>query len=157
MNPASLLERLCASLIVVEWGKEREGISWETTTETFKNLGKNDEGMVHDLRTFGSAALNLYTFASGAMDLCWSGGWDARDVCAGRAILLEAGRRMVNGNPSETMAEPAVDGKKYLAGTIPPARLHLLCCGASRCANACSMCVTVRGGSNRQHDLIREF
>lgn len=74
--------------------------------------------MVHDLRTFGSAALNLCTLASGAMDLCWGGGWNAWNVCAERAILLQAGGWMVNGNPSETMAESAVDGKKDLSGMI---------------------------------------
>ncbi len=116
-DPVPPLGRLCDSLELVEWGKEREGINWETTTETFKNLRKKNGGMVHDLRTSGGAALNLCTVASGAVDLCWGCGWDSWDVCAGWAILREAGGRMVNGNPSETLSEPAVDGKKYLAGT----------------------------------------
>ncbi len=127
-DPAPPLGRLCDSLILVEWGKEREGINWETTTETFKNLGSKNGGMVHDLRTFGGAALNLCTVASGAIDLCWGGGWDPWDVCAGWAILLEAGGRMANGNPSETTAEPLVDGKKYLAGIAPiPPRSDAYC------------------------------
>ncbi|KAI9876972.1 MAG: hypothetical protein M1830_005128 [Pleopsidium flavum] len=52
-DPAPPLGRLCDSLLLVEWGKEREGINWETTTETFKNLGSKNGGMVHDLRMFG--------------------------------------------------------------------------------------------------------
>jgi myo-inositol-1(or 4)-monophosphatase len=115
-DPPPPLGKLCDSLILVEWGKEREGINWETTIETFKNLTSKDGGMVHDLRTFGGAALNLCTVAAGSVDLCWGGGWDAWDVCAGWAILLEAGGKMANGNPAKTTAEPPLEGKKYLAG-----------------------------------------
>jgi fructose-1,6-bisphosphatase/inositol monophosphatase family enzyme len=67
-HPAPPLGGLKDSLIAVEWGKEREGINWETTTETFKKLGAKKGGMVHDLRTFGGAALNLCAVASGTVD-----------------------------------------------------------------------------------------
>ena len=107
---------LRGSLVLVEWGKEREGINWETAVDTFKNLTAKDGGMVHDLRTFGGAALNLCTVAAGSVDMAWGGGWEAWDVCAGWAVLLEAGGRMFNGNPLEGFDEPPVDGKMYLAG-----------------------------------------
>ena len=100
----------------MEWGKEREGINWETVVDTFKNLTAKDGGMVHDLRTFGGAALNLCTVAAGSVDMSWGGGWEAWDVCAGWAILLESGGRMFDGNPLKGFDEPAVDGKMYLAG-----------------------------------------
>ena len=115
-SPAPPLGGLRQSLVLVEWGKEREGINWETVVDTFKNLTAKDGGMVHDLRTFGGAALNLCTVAAGSVDISWGGGWEAWDVCAGWAILLEAGGRMFNGNPSEGFDEPPVDGKMYLAG-----------------------------------------
>jgi myo-inositol-1(or 4)-monophosphatase len=67
-QPAAPLGKLRDSLIAVEWGKEREGVNWETTAATFKNLGAKDGGMVHDLRTFGGAALNLCTVAAGSVD-----------------------------------------------------------------------------------------
>ncbi len=114
------LEALSACLILVEWGKERCGVNFETTVETFKNLSRQEGGFVHDLRTFGSAALNLCTVATGAGDLCWGGGWDAWDVCAGWAILLEAGGKMVDGNPSASLDEPPLGGKRFLAGKSVP-------------------------------------
>lgn len=115
-NPAPPLGGLRESLVLVEWGKEREGINWETVVDTFKNLTAKEGGMVHDLRTFGGAALNLCTVAAGSVDMSWGGGWDAWDVCAGWAVLLEAGGRMFDGNPSKGLDEPPVDGKMYLAG-----------------------------------------
>lgn len=117
-SPAPPLGNLCDSLVLVEWGKEREGINWETTSDTFKKLGSKGGGMVHDLRTLGSAALNLCVIAAGTMDLCWGGGWDAWDVCGGWAILREAGGKMVNGNPAKALTEPRLDGKLYLAGSL---------------------------------------
>ena len=114
-SPAPPLGGLRESLVLVEWGKEREGINWETVVDTFKNLTAKDGGMVHDLRTFGGAALNLCTVAAGSVDMSWGGGWEAWDVCAGWAILSEAGARMFNGNPSKGFDEPPVDGKMYLA------------------------------------------
>jgi hypothetical protein len=118
-NSTTPLKALGACLILVEWGKERGGVDFETTVETFKNLSRKEGGFVHDLRTFGSAALNLCTVATGAVDLCWGGGWDAWDVCAGWAILLEAGGKMVDGNPSASLDEPPLGGKRFLAGKTP--------------------------------------
>lgn len=114
-SPAPPLGGLRESLVLVEWGKEREGVNWETVVDTFKNLTAKDGGMVHDLRTFGGAALNLCTVAAGSVDMSWGGGWEAWDVCAGWAILLESGGRMFDGNPLKGFDEPAVDGKMYLA------------------------------------------
>jgi len=82
--------------------------------------------MVHDLRTQGGAALNLCTVAAGSVDIVWGGGWDAWDACAGWVILLEAGGRMFDGNLSDSMAEPAVDGKTYLASEFATSHRFML-------------------------------
>ncbi|KAL7627534.1 hypothetical protein AAE478_001727 [Parahypoxylon ruwenzoriense] len=114
-NPAPL-EGLDTSLIAVEWGSLRDGVNFEVKTEVFKRLAASKEtggAMVHQLRSMGSAALNLCAVAAGQLDLYWEGGCWAWDVCAGWAILTEAGGIVVDGNPGNW--NPTVDGRKYLA------------------------------------------
>lgn len=149
-SPAPPLGGLRESLVLVEWGKEREGINWETVVDTFKNLTAKDGGMVHDLRTFGGAALNLCTVAAGFVDMAWGGGWEAWDVCAGWAILLEAGGRIFDGNPSKAMDEPPVDGQMYLAGKSPASSPSL---GNGQVLHVWQ----VRGASKGQEPLAEEF
>ena len=69
--------------------------------------------MVHGLRSFGSAALNLCGVASGGLDVYWEAGCWAWDVCAGWVILKETGGIMVDANPGNW--EPKVEGRRYLA------------------------------------------
>jgi myo-inositol-1(or 4)-monophosphatase len=69
--------------------------------------------MVHGLRSFGSAALNLCGVASGGLDVYWEAGCWAWDVCAGWVILEEAGGIMVDANPGNW--EPRVDERRYMA------------------------------------------
>lgn len=74
--------------------------------------------MVHGLRSFGSAALNLCAVAEGGIDVYWESGCWAWDVCAGWVVLEEAGGRVCDGNPVEGGAEnwtPRVDDRRYLA------------------------------------------
>jgi myo-inositol-1(or 4)-monophosphatase len=71
--------------------------------------------MVHGLRAYGSAALNLCSVASGFIDAYWEGGCWEWDVCAGWVILKEAGGYMVEGHPGvEGMDEPDLCGRVYL-------------------------------------------
>ncbi|KAF2135939.1 uncharacterized protein K452DRAFT_354173 [Aplosporella prunicola CBS 121167] len=110
------LRQLDSAVVCVEWGSERTGNDYKVKSETFRKLcaSKEDGGaMVHGLRSFGSAALNLCGVASGALDLYWEGGCWAWDVCAGWVILTEAGGLIVDGNPGNW--EQSVDGRRYLA------------------------------------------
>ncbi|CAJ2513590.1 Uu.00g017090.m01.CDS01 [Anthostomella pinea] len=114
-NPAPLAG-LDTALVGIEWGSSRDGVNYEVKTEVFKKLCASKETggvMVHSLRSMGSAALNLCAVAAGSLDLYWEGGCWAWDVCAGWAILTEAGGIMAGGNPGDW--EPTIDGRKYLA------------------------------------------
>ncbi|KAI1874866.1 uncharacterized protein JN550_002295 [Neoarthrinium moseri] len=129
-NPAPLAG-LDASLVAVEWGSSRDDANYELKTAVFKRLAaaKPQGGaMVHSLRSLGSAALNLCAVAAGQVDCYWEGGCWVWDVCAGWAILAEAGGIMASGNPGTW--EPAIDERKYLA---------------------------VRGAPSGQKELVQEF
>ncbi|KAJ6112582.1 hypothetical protein N7512_007906 [Penicillium capsulatum] len=100
----------------IEWGSDRSGANWETKVRTFEKLGQSKEdggAMVRSMRSLGSAALNICAVAEGTLDLYWEGGCWAWDVCAGWAILAEAGGIMVDANPGGW--ETRLDGRKYLA------------------------------------------
>ncbi|KAI1377787.1 inositol monophosphatase [Hypoxylon crocopeplum] len=114
-NPQPLLG-LNTSLVAIEWGSSRDGVNYEVKTDVFKKLCASKESggaMVHSLRSMGSAALNLCAVAAGQLDSYWEGGCWAWDVCAGWAILTEAGGIMAGGNPG--VWEPKIDERKYLA------------------------------------------
>ncbi|EOA82732.1 hypothetical protein ACJQWK_04449 [Exserohilum turcicum] len=115
VEPAPLTA-LDTCLVAVEWGSDRSGNDFSVKSETFKRLAATKEhggGMVHGLRSFGSAALNLCGVATGALDVYWEAGCWAWDVCAGWVILKEAGGIMVDANPGNW--EPKVEGQRYLA------------------------------------------
>jgi myo-inositol-1(or 4)-monophosphatase len=99
--------------VCVEWGSHRAGNDLEVKANTFKALAAEQGGMVHSLRSFGSAALNLCGVAGGGLDAYWEAGWWAWDVCAGMAILHETGGVMVDANPGNW--KPEMDGRRYLA------------------------------------------
>ncbi|OTA93027.1 hypothetical protein M434DRAFT_396035 [Hypoxylon sp. CO27-5] len=114
-NPPPL-NGLDTCLVGAEWGSSRDGVNYEVKTNVFKKLCASKEtggAMVHSIRSMGSAALNLCAVAAGQLDAYWEGGCWAWDVCAGWAILAEAGGIMVNGNPGDW--EPKIDERKYLA------------------------------------------
>jgi myo-inositol-1(or 4)-monophosphatase len=111
-NPPEL--SLPTALVAVEWGSDRTGNDFVVKSTTFAHLaGGNGGAMVHSLRSYGSAALNLCHVASGQLDAYWEAGCWAWDVCAGWCILLEAGGVMVGANPGEWKGE--MDSRRYLA------------------------------------------
>lgn len=111
-QPAPPLQNLKDSLIAVEWGSHRSGPNWDTKVSTFSSLAGEQGGMVHSLRSLGSAALNICSVAAGELDAYWEGGCWAWDVAAGWVIVTEAGGLVVGGNKEEW--EIAVDGRRYL-------------------------------------------
>jgi myo-inositol-1(or 4)-monophosphatase len=110
---------LPSSIVAIEYGSDRSGRNFDVKTATFKNLTSATGGMVHGVRSYGSAALNLCSVASGFIDAYWEGGCWEWDVCAGWVILEEAGGMVVNGNPPEKGREEieSLDlcGRIYLA------------------------------------------
>ncbi|KAK7537636.1 inositol monophosphatase [Phyllosticta citricarpa] len=96
-----------------EWGKDRrdrpDGNMWRKV-ESFVNLaaergGRGGKGgMVHGVRSLGSATLDLAYCAMGSFDIWWEGGCWEWDVAAGICILLEAGGLVTTANPP---ADPA--------------------------------------------------
>ncbi|KAF2500594.1 inositol monophosphatase [Lophium mytilinum] len=110
------LGELSNCLVAVEWGSDRSGNDYDVKVATFAKLAGGKEiggSMVHSLRSFGSAALNMCAVASGAIDVYWETGCWAWDVCAGWVILKEAGGLVADGNPGGW--EPRVDGRRYLS------------------------------------------
>ena len=98
---------LRSSAIAIEFGSDRSGPNFEVKLSTFRNLASENGGMVHALRAYGSAALNLCSVASGYIDAYWEGGVWEWDVCAGWLILKEAGGSIFDGNPRDVAKDPA--------------------------------------------------
>jgi len=116
LTPPTPLTTLNTCLVAIEWGSDRSGNDFAVKSKTFSKLAatkENGGGMVHGLRSFGSAALNLCAVASGSIDVYWEAGCWAWDVCAGWVILKEAGGIMVDANPGNW--EPRVDERRYMA------------------------------------------
>ncbi|KAI1363296.1 inositol monophosphatase [Xylaria arbuscula] len=93
-----------------EWGKDRRDIpdgNMHRKVESFVNMaaeagGRDGKGgMVHGVRSLGSATLDLAYVAMGAFDIWWEGGCWEWDVSAGIAILQEAGGLVTTANPPE--------------------------------------------------------
>ncbi|CAP91908.1 hypothetical protein E8E15_010476 [Penicillium rubens] len=93
-----------------EWGKDRRDIpdgNMHRKIESFVNMAaevgsRNGRGgMVHGVRSLGSATLDLAYVAMGSFDIWWEGGCWEWDIAAGAAILLEAGGLMTTANPPE--------------------------------------------------------
>lgn len=83
--------------------------------------GKDGKGgMVHGVRSLGSATLDLAYTAMGAFDIWWEGGCWEWDVAAGIAILQEAGGLVTTANPPENpetapIEEVRLGSRLYLA------------------------------------------
>ncbi|EPS32283.1 hypothetical protein PDE_07243 [Penicillium oxalicum 114-2] len=93
-----------------EWGKDRRDIpdgNMHRKIESFVNMaaeigGRDGKGgMVHGIRSLGSATLDLAYTAMGSFDIWWEGGCWEWDVAAGIAILLEAGGLVTSANPPD--------------------------------------------------------
>ncbi|KWU43146.1 inositol monophosphatase [Rhodotorula sp. JG-1b] len=119
-------------LFVSEWGKARadnpeSNLSrkvtsfWNMAAEMGGRGGKG--GMVHGVRSLGSATLDCVYVATGAADIFWEGGCWEWDVCAGIVLILESGGRVVpSAPPPECLADPLapipdadLGGRLYLA------------------------------------------
>lgn len=134
-------------LFASEWGKDRRrgehgdgNLARKLSTMT--NMAANDyrpaeqrlhadpsfandpPRYVHGVRSLGSSTLDLAFVAQGSMDVLWEGGCWEWDVCAGIAILLEAGGLLTDSNPPpprsplwSTMDLPRADlgARRFLA------------------------------------------
>ncbi|OKL64627.1 Protein QA-X [Talaromyces atroroseus] len=106
-----------------EWGKDRRNIpggNMRRKIDSFVNMaaekgGENGDGlqgMVHGVRSLGSATLDLAYTAMGSLDIWWEGGCWEWDVAAGIAILLEAGGLVTTANPPEDPETAAIEETK---------------------------------------------
>ncbi|ORY88681.1 QA-X protein [Leucosporidium creatinivorum] len=95
-------------LFLAEWGKARSDAPSSNLTKKVNTLwnmaaeigGRGGKGgMVHGMRSLGSAALDMVYVATGAVDIFWEGGCWEWDVCAGTIIVTEAGGRVVPSQP----------------------------------------------------------
>ncbi|CAF3462659.1 unnamed protein product [Fusarium graminearum] len=112
-----------------EWGKDRRDIpdgNLSRKIESFVNLASERNGrggkggMVHGVRSLGSATLDLAYVAMGSLDIWWEGGCWEWDVAAGFAILEEAGGLVTTANPpndpeTAEIARAHLGGRLYLA------------------------------------------
>ncbi|KAF2687181.1 inositol monophosphatase [Lentithecium fluviatile CBS 122367] len=101
-----------------EWGKDRRDTpdgNMHRKIESFVNMaaevgGRDGRGgMVHGVRSLGSATLDLAYVAMGAFDIWWEGGCWEWDVAAGIAILQEAGGLITTANPPEDYARAPIE------------------------------------------------
>jgi myo-inositol-1(or 4)-monophosphatase len=101
-----------------EWGKDRRDVpdgNMHRKIESFVNMAaelggrQGKGGMVHGVRSLGSATLDLAYVAMGSFDIWWEGGCWEWDVAAGVAILLEAGGLVTTANPPEDYAAAPIE------------------------------------------------
>ncbi|PFH51624.1 hypothetical protein AMATHDRAFT_2900 [Amanita thiersii Skay4041] len=141
-------------LYVGEWGKDRRdhpGSLLNKRAANFLNmaaeLGGRDGkgGMVHGIRSLGSATMDLVYVASGQADVMFEAGgcWEW-DVCAGIAILLQTGGIVVDANPPEGLSKD---------DPIP-----MVCIGSRRylAVRGCSKDAEGRSPRQQQEALVRE-
>ncbi|EWG45023.1 protein qutG [Fusarium verticillioides 7600] len=112
-----------------EWGKDRRDIpdgNMSRKIESFVNMASERNGrggkggMVHGMRSLGSATLDLAYTAMGSFDIWWEGGCWEWDVAAGFAILEEAGGLVTTANPpsdpeTADITRAHLGGRLYLA------------------------------------------
>ncbi|GAM82338.1 hypothetical protein ANO11243_003170 [Dothideomycetidae sp. 11243] len=104
-----------------EWGKDRRDIAqgnlWRKI-ESFVNLAaeiggrQGKGGMVHGVRSLGSATLDLAYVALGGVDIWWEGGCWEWDVAAGVCILEEAGGLVTTANPPDDIEGAPIEDSK---------------------------------------------
>lgn len=93
-----------------EWGKDRRDApdgNMHRKVDSFVNMaaergGRGGRGgMVHGVRSLGSASMDLAYTAMGSFDIWWEGGCWEWDVAAGICLLKEAGGLVTTANPPE--------------------------------------------------------
>lgn len=145
-----------------EWGKDRRdpdggggGGNLGRKIDSFVTMAVEPSGrggrggMVHGVRSLGSATLDLAYTAMGAFDVWWEGGCWEWDVAAGVALLLEAGGLVTTANPppdpeTAPVEDVRLGSRLYLAIRYVFAILCFL-----------GMCVCVwRGAKTPTDDLI---
>ncbi|GAA5915501.1 hypothetical protein JCM6882_007911 [Rhodosporidiobolus microsporus] len=141
-------------LFTAEWGKARSDAPESNLTKKANSLwnmageigGRGGKGgMVHGIRSLGSATLDMVYVATGACDIWWEGGCWEWDVCAGVVLITEAGGRVVPSQPPEhVLNDPTAE--------IPPVDL------GSRLYLAVRACADTEHetGKQAQERLIRE-
>ena len=116
-------------IFACEWGKDRRDIpegNLYRKINSFMNMaaeagGRGGKGgMVHGVRSLGSATLDLAYTAMGSFDIWWEGGCWEWDVAAGICLLEEAGGLMTTANPppdpdNAQIENAKLGGRLYLA------------------------------------------
>ena len=116
-------------IFACEWGKDRRDIpegNLHRKVNSFMNMaaevgGRGGKGgMVHGVRSLGSATLDLAYTAMGSFDIWWEGGCWEWDVAAGICLLEEAGGLVTTANPpagpdSAPIEDAKLGGRLYLA------------------------------------------
>ncbi|KAJ9608139.1 hypothetical protein H2200_007127 [Cladophialophora chaetospira] len=112
-----------------EWGKDRRDRpdgNMHRKVDSFVNMAseiggrEGKGGMVHGMRSLGSATLDLAYVAMGSLDIWWEGGCWEWDVAAGLCLVTEAGGLVTTANPPEnwetaTIEDAKLGGRLYLA------------------------------------------
>jgi myo-inositol-1(or 4)-monophosphatase len=116
-------------IFACEWGKDRRDIvdgNLHRKVDSFLNMaaevgGRGGKGgMVHGVRSLGSATMDLAYTAMGSFDIWWEGGCWEWDVAAGICLLEEAGGLVTTANPPDNFETAAIEpaklgGRLYLA------------------------------------------
>ncbi|OAP58179.1 hypothetical protein AYL99_07269 [Fonsecaea erecta] len=115
-----------------EWGKDRRDIpdgnlhrkvdSFVTMASELSGRGGRG-GMVHGVRSLGSATLDLAYTAMGSFDIWWEGGCWEWDVAAGICLLKEAGGLVTTANPPEDWETTATTTTTTTTAEIVDAKL----------------------------------
>ncbi|GBB99777.1 hypothetical protein RclHR1_03630005 [Rhizophagus clarus] len=121
--PVIIPSSLAECLVISEFGNNRSSTTLGKKIRSVHSLlskpgdvtwGKKNAGLVHGVRSLGSAALDIMQLAKGEADMFWEIGCWEWDVTAALVILRESGGIMVNGNgPNEGPVD--ILGRKYLA------------------------------------------
>ncbi|KAK8133033.1 hypothetical protein PG999_001206 [Apiospora kogelbergensis] len=105
-------------VLSVEWGKDRKDKAdgnLHRKVDSFLTMAAEPAGrcgrggMVHGVRSLGSATLDLAYVAMGAFDIWWEGGCWEWDVAAGIAIVQEAGGLVTTANPPEDTHDAPIE------------------------------------------------
>ena len=116
-------------LFSCEWGKDRRDnpdSNLHRKVDTFVTMASETSGrrglggMVHGVRSLGSATLDLAYGAMGSFDIWWEGGCWEWDVAAGICLVQEAGGLVTTANPPSDwegcqIEQTRLGGRLYLA------------------------------------------
>ncbi|KIW96299.1 uncharacterized protein Z519_03368 [Cladophialophora bantiana CBS 173.52] len=116
-------------IFAFEWGKDRRDTpqgNMHRKVDSFVSMaaevgGRDGKGgMVHGMRSLGSATMDLAYTAMGSFDIWWEGGCWEWDVAAGICLLREAGGLVTTANPPDDyegakIEDAKLGGRLYLA------------------------------------------